>query len=935
MEDGHVFFLPYDFPPSSHQEGLIMATPVSRSLMALCGVFGASLLLAGAGETQAIFEYERSLPIIQVGTTIFLSYEELSIGDYDNDGWPDLAAATGWVGGASIGVGALAVLHNDGNGRFTRRDAMLQPGSVEVISGGAFGDCDNDGDLDLFSLGGNVKTLTPSPNALYRNDGAVFRDVGPAAGVADPLLSTSAVWLDYDRDGHLDLVQVYLVLSEEQGETQLRLYRNQGDCRFTDATEGAGLKISLNTSLSQAYYFQTRSKIMAADFTGDDWPDLYLTVPGASSNLLFHNSGQGDFRDATTSEVGDVGITHDLTIGDIDNDGDLDLFLHNVGTLRGRDLLALSTLLLNRGEGLFLDVTAGVGLGNLTGKEGRAERVNVGLGDIDNDGDLDLLRTASQQVLLMNQGDGMFVDRTSQVGDYHRGDLLALVDYNRDGFTDSFLGIGPALGQINRNTGNAHHWLQVVLTGRESNRYGVGARVVVGTGDRRQTRWIGGQPDGKQEELMAAWGLGTHTVADYLEVHWPSGRVDRLQDIPADQRIRVIEGSGQYHTLRPTVWEQPPPALVVPGDRIPRIAVRPARFDSEARITRVVADLSAFDGPREAVLTATEDGVFERGGSIEVAGPPGPRVVAVRIEQETSVGTHWTQLSRAVSVAPTQDRVILHDDLSSDWRIDAVRGAETPVFAGDGPVYAGDRAAALTVRQPSDRPRWRIDFRTPEPVPLFGYPILHLAFHPGDLTAPEEGGTLSLFMKGVDYILSPAGDKEQWGLPLIAGRTEHLTIDMTRPEWQILELPLDVFDPAGTLGEFRLLGNLEGTFYVDDVRMVSAASLLPSSTVVQEERTDAQPPIFTLAQNYPNPFNSETVIRFALPMSANIELTIYNLAGQKVATLVDDMREAGTYTICWDGKDDRENELASGVYLYRLRTGDGKQVETRKLLLLR
>jgi len=107
------------------------------------------------------------------------------------------------------------------------------------------------------------------------------------------------------------------------------------------------------------------------------------------------------------------------------------------------------------------------------------------------------------------------------------------------------------------------------------------------------------------------------------------------------------------------------------------------------------------------------------------------------------------------------------------------------------------------------------------------------------------------------------------------------------------------------------------------------------NTAVTESFDAALPPSFTLDQNYPNPFNSDTVIRFALPTDTDVELTVYNLTGQQVATLVQGEREAGAYTVYWDGRDNDGRELASGVYLYRLRTGDGQQMETRKLLLLR
>lgn len=105
--------------------------------------------------------------------------------------------------------------------------------------------------------------------------------------------------------------------------------------------------------------------------------------------------------------------------------------------------------------------------------------------------------------------------------------------------------------------------------------------------------------------------------------------------------------------------------------------------------------------------------------------------------------------------------------------------------------------------------------------------------------------------------------------------------------------------------------------------------------LVLEDSDALRPQVFGLEQNYPNPFNSATGVRFALPSSSEIELAIFNLTGQQVAALVAGEREAGTYTVRWDGRDGDGRELASGVYLYRLRTGDGRQVETRKLVLVR
>ena len=156
-------------------------------------------------------------------------------------------------------------------------------------------------------------------------------------------------------------------------------------------------------------------------------------------------------------------------------------------------------------------------------------------------------------------------------------------------------------------------------------------------------------------------------------------------------------------------------------------------------------------------------------------------------------------------------------------------------------------------------------------------------------------------------------------------------MDRAAKDWQVVEIPLSDLGLRGPIEEPRLGWNVEGTFYLDDIRLVAAPP--PAVTVVEEERTTSLPQVFSLSQNYPNPFNSDTVIRFALPQSGEVELAVFNLAGQQVATLVQGQWEAGSYAVRWDGRDEGGKGLASGVYLYRLRAG--KQVETRKLALVR
>ena len=148
-----------------------------------------------------------------------------------------------------------------------------------------------------------------------------------------------------------------------------------------------------------------------------------------------------------------------------------------------------------------------------------------------------------------------------------------------------------------------------------------------------------------------------------------------------------------------------------------------------------------------------------------------------------------------------------------------------------------------------------------------------------------------------------------------------------------MEIPVEEFGLRRFIDSIQFSGNLGGTFYLDDIRLVAGEPPPQPGTAVVESQDATVPATFTLDQNYPNPFNPATTIRFDLLLSEEIDLAIYNLPGQKFATLAQGLQEAGTYTLRWDGRDDDGRDLATGVYLYRLKAGE--RVETRKLLLLR
>jgi hypothetical protein len=833
-------------------------------------------------------------------------------GDYDNDGWPDLFVAE------NFGF-SLALYHNEGDGRFTDRAAVLQPGlPLGNWGGGAtFGDYDNDGDLDIYVPVGAFVSAWRGRNPLLRNEGKQFQEVGLEAGLTDSLPTDNVVWLDYDRDGHIDLYTGNLSCAPADPAVRNKLYRNQGDGTFRDVTAEVGLDVQIVHSAGEFDCAGGSNGGMAAgDFNGDGWPDLYV---GAfrDRNRLFLSDGKGGFQDATTNEIGDPGEAYGVAVGDIDNDGDLEIFQGAGGSNTGQQR---SLMLLNLGQGQFLDVTEGVGLSAL-----RGEDVNPTLADIDNDGDLDLLTDGFPAYFFRNNGDITFTELSSLTGTFNEH---ALGDFDLDGFLD-LAGEG-----FFHTRDNGNHYLRVEAVGVKSNRDGLGARLFATSGELKQMREIGGSTGFYQHERAAHFGLGQHSKVDRLEIRWPSGQVDVLEGIPVDQKIRVIEGQQQYHPIQPVTWAHNLPDSAVSGAALQLEAtVRPALFEASARIVQVSADLSGIGGPAEILLSKQGDGAYNLETSTVVNASGGPKDLWIEVEQQTAAGSYRTYLAKTIAVLPaiwlSEDLRIFVDGVTEGWK--AASGPNVDLaLQEESVVYEGRSAIALQGEGPR-RPliSWEVRFQPAAPVDIGGYASLRLAFHPGEAVFPDFvfDGTPA------PYIMVFANDNNPQVARLVGGWNSP-PFDLVRREvkdWQVVEIPLRDLGLRGPLKELRLGWNVEGRFYIDDLRLVAATP--PPATLVEENHTSSLPSSFSLSQNFPNPFNSETVILFALPERGEVELAVYNLAGQQVAKLVEGAREAGSYAVRWDGRDECGRELASGIYLYRLRAG--KRMETRKLVLVR
>ena len=488
--------------------------------------------------------------------------------DYNNDGWQDIFFVNGqdWPGHHVHGATTLALYRNNHNGTFT--DVTKQAGlAVSMYGMGvAVGDYDNDGYDDLFVTG-------YGQNHLFHNNGnGTFTDVTKKAGLwGTNDLSTGAAWVDYDRDGWLDLlVANYVQWSPEKdlfctmdGKTKsyctpesyhgtsIRLWHNNGDGTFTDVTKKAGLDDATSKSLGIAVF----------DANRDGWPDIAISND-TQPNKLYINNRNGTFTEKGVpagigfSEDGVARAGMGIDAADFDRSGYPSLVITNFSN-------QMMALYHNEQNGLFVDEAPQTAVG-------RDSLLTLGFGcfffDYDLDGWLDMyvvdghidpqIERVAQRVhyaepphLFRNLDGHRFEDVASAMGksfDEPRvGRGAAYGDINNDGAPDIVITSngGPAALFLNRGVTN--HGLRIKLVGTKSNRDGIGAAVTVTAGTDRETRTLSsGSSYLSSSELVLTFGLASHAKADGIEIRWPSGQTDHLSNVVADQIITVKEGQG-------------------------------------------------------------------------------------------------------------------------------------------------------------------------------------------------------------------------------------------------------------------------------------------------------------------------------------------------------------------------------------------------------
>jgi hypothetical protein len=492
--------------------------------------------------------------------------------DYDNDGWLDILVLNGTrLEGAPPGT-TNRLYKNNRDGTFTdvtEKAGLSRTGWASAVT---LGDYDNDGYEDIY-------ITYYGKNVLYHNNGdGTFTDVTEKAGLAQDTVryGSGCTFVDYDRDGHLDLfVAYYLDTTLEKlprpGENAdcrwrgvsvncgprglppgfVRLYHNNGDGTFTDVSRKSGV------AAASGSYPMTA---VAADYDDDGWPDIYVAGDSTPS-WLFRNQHDGTFRQeglergVAVSEDGLAQAGMGVAVGDYDTDGSLDIFKTHFSD-------DTNVLYRNDGKGFFDDFTIRAGLG----VETRYVGWGTGMVDLDNDGFPDLFLVTGSvypeverqlpaypyrtpRLVFRNLGDGRLEELIDEAGSGvaapHSSRGCAFGDFDNDGDVDILvMNMNEPPSLLRNDVTGKGHWLKVLPVGVKSNRSAIGARVVARYGGRAQAQEVTAQSSFYSvNDRRLHFGLGPATSAD-LTIRWPNGRTEEVPRVEADQLVVVREGAG-------------------------------------------------------------------------------------------------------------------------------------------------------------------------------------------------------------------------------------------------------------------------------------------------------------------------------------------------------------------------------------------------------
>jgi enediyne biosynthesis protein E4 len=471
------------------------------------------LLLPCQMQAQPIF-VDRST---QAGINNTGSNRGVAFGDYDGDGLEDIYVSV---------VNAPNRLYRAlGDGKYTEVAQAAGVAFAGSTTTSAWGDIDNDGDLDLY-LGNRSH-----PNKLYRNEGnGTFSNISAEAGVNSGHHTRAVMFADVDQDSYIDLYVANISATNY-------LYHNNGDGTFTNIVEEANAQ-DFGIAMGSLFF----------DYDNDGDPDLYLTHDADQPNILYRNKGDGTFQDVSSFSGANIAANGmGVDFADINGDGHFDLYITN---------LYSNELLLNQGDGTFSIVTESAGVGDL----------GMGWGtvflDCDNDGWEDIYMVNDtyfapfNNILYRNRGDNTFenISDSTPLESPYGGYGTAAADVNDDGWPDLFVANSGDDGNqlfINFMKDLDNDYVKVKLQGTQSNTAAIGARVTVEAGGRQfMDEVCAGASYASHNSFTLHFGLGQVDLIDRLEVRWPNGLVEVFENISPNTTYCIVEGESMVSSAR-------------------------------------------------------------------------------------------------------------------------------------------------------------------------------------------------------------------------------------------------------------------------------------------------------------------------------------------------------------------------------------------------
>ena len=856
--------------------------------------------------------------------------------DADQDGWDDIFVVHNTSLGEYVHL-PNTLLKNPTTGIFHNiTDAAGVAGYLDVSAQGlAAADYDNDGRMDIcIGMGNRYYQL-----CVYRqNSNFTFTDIsGWAIRDRGTLNGRNLAFIDYDRNGWVDLLILKDDILNDPSDYCLTLYRNRQNGSFENVTVAAGLNLPPNAN--DLFGFAV------ADADNNGYPDVY--VPRLSAASLYLRNVNGIFHESSVA----AGLPHGTSyLGavflDYNNDGYWDLFL------KRQD--ASVQLFANDRDGTFTNVTAAAGLSGIdTGHLPEESGFGGGLtaADFDNNGWTDILvinRYGTRNKLLMNNGDGTFSERAFSAGiqeniDYYWSTPIA--DYNRDGYLDIYMARSPGGAPssndaaLYRNDGGSAHWLAVRLTGVTSNRSAVGTRLTAYAGGGQQIRQVLGGDGYKTNSYWNHFGLGAATAVDSLVVAWPSGTVQKGTEIPAGTYLEMTEkDTVQYYgppyiagTVRHRKSGAPVPGvrthltgdltLDATTDANGRYKLKPVPMGSvslfatpdkaagedvgDAGVTAYDAALTLrwITGLEPLTDTQKSEADVDMNGSIDALDAAFIARYSVGIRDDagslagswrfTPSSREYSQLVRENDAEDYQCGIL--GDVTENWGDPGVPGKaqagsapscpETIPFSGEAlevPLILGGETEMLAadVRLRFDPSRLEFTEATPEGQ-ASGFCVATHEESPGCLKIALYGAAPAKAAGTVLNIRFLVKDRAPGPVSIL---------------WERIAINERDFGPAAT-------------------------TALPAGTGEGEK-----PSGFTIRGNYPNPFNPGTTVVYSIGRESETRLVLFDSRGREVRTLFRGRQSPGEHRVEWDGLDSRGSDMPPGLYFCRLTAGPESRV---------